>query len=139
MKSWPSSSGDALHTSTFLSHPLGCAAALATIGELERGEFCERSKNLGRFAITEISSWRGSLGVVSNVRGRGLMLGIELEKGQETGLAFNVARQLLRRGLIVLPCGPSGNVLSISPPLTITEAQLKWALETLKGVLHSVA
>ncbi|MFH1263243.1 MAG: aspartate aminotransferase family protein [Pseudomonadota bacterium] len=131
MAAWPLSDGEALHTSTFLGHPLGCAAALASIDEIERRNLSARAEELGTIALREIERWITPTSIVTSVRGRGLMIGIELCR---PGLAFECAKKALQRGLIVLPSGPSGNVVSLTPPLTISERQLRWGLETLRAL-----
>jgi 4-aminobutyrate aminotransferase-like enzyme len=137
MKSWPVSEGEALHTSTFLGHPLGCAAALASIREGKRLGVVERARELGTRTLERLRGW--NLPIVKDVRGRGLMIGIELSRGSDQGLAFTVARRALAKGVIVLPSSPDGNVLSITPPLTIDEAQLNWALDVVKAVLSDLS
>lgn len=138
MESWPLSEGEALHTSTFLGHPLGCAAALASVREIERRDLPKRASDLGRKVLEEIRTWQSSNSVIVDVRGRGLMIGIELQKGKQTGLAFECAKRALQKGLILLPSGPDGNVVSLTPPLTISGRQLEWGLSTLKNTLSSI-
>ena len=52
---WPASTGEAIHTSTFLGHPVGCAMALAQINEISRLKLCERSATLGKFLLNELN------------------------------------------------------------------------------------
>jgi 4-aminobutyrate aminotransferase-like enzyme len=135
MAAWPPSDGEALHTSTFLGHPLGCAAALASIEEIDRRNLSARAEELGAIVRREIERWVTPNSVVTSVRGRGLMIGIELNR---PGLAFECAKKALQRGLIVLPSGPLGNVVSLTPPLTIAESQLTWGLAALQETLVSL-
>ena len=136
---WPASDGEAIHTSTFLGHPVGCAMALAQIGELQRAKLPERSARLGH----ELLRLCSALTVPSSrfkvsVRGLGLMLGIELcqRDGQAAPReAFAVVKEMLRRGFILLPEGPHGNVISLTPPLTITAAQLRSTAGALQTCL----
>ena len=132
MQAWMPSSGEALHTSTFLGHPLGCAAALASINELEKKKLASRADRLGRDVLREIRSWRRNYSLISEVRGRGLMIGIELSRGEDKGIGFEIAREVLKKGLIVLPSGMNGNVLTLTPPLTLAGKQLEWGLSVLK-------
>ncbi|HLG20902.1 MAG TPA: aminotransferase class III-fold pyridoxal phosphate-dependent enzyme, partial [Bdellovibrionota bacterium] len=125
MHGWPVSTGEALHTNTFLGHPLGCAAALASIHEIENKDLATRADRLGREAMTEMRSWQRSLPMIEEVRGRGFMIGLALSQDRRTGLAFDVAKRALAKGLIILPSGMNGNVLTISPPLTIGGRQLE--------------
>jgi 4-aminobutyrate aminotransferase/(S)-3-amino-2-methylpropionate transaminase len=120
MDSWGASRGEALHTQTFLGNPVGCAMALACIGELE--SVVPQVNDLSRWVTDELKS-RGH-----TVRGRGLMLGIELPE------TLQLSRSLLERGFIVLPAGEKAEVLGLTPPLTITRAQLTAFLDALDQV-----
>ena len=134
---WPLSQGEAIHTSTFLGHPVGCAMALAQIGEIRRLKLFERSARLGSIlqeALETIHAPR----TVPLARGIGLMVGLELSHADgspATAEALRVIKCMLRRGFILLPEGEHGNILSFTPPLTISESQLRLATKTLAEVL----
>lgn len=144
MQAWPPSSGEAIHTSTFLGNPLACAAALASLGEIERLGLPER-------AAEEGERWRGHLRdlavrhpTVGDVRGRGLMIGLDLvrdphstEPDPERARRAIVAA--LREGWILLAGGVDRNVLSLSPPLTISRRVLEASVEMLDRVLSETA
>ena len=136
---WPASTGEAIHTSTFLGHPVGCAMALAQISEIRRLKLCERSAALGKFLLDELSKVQSPKSkVICSPRGLGLMAGIELTlpNGQPaTGTSLTAIKKLLHRGYIFLPEGEHANVISFTPPLTITQAQLANAVAALKQVL----
>jgi len=132
---WPASTGEAIHTSTFLGHPVGCAMALAQISEIRRLRLCERSAALGAHLLELLSTINYQL---STIRGLGLMVGVELTlpSGEPaTEAALTAIKTLLHRGHIFLPEGEHGNVISFTPPLTITETQLSKAVGALKKVL----
>ena len=133
MDAWPASEGEAIHTSTFLGHPIGCAAALAFLDVVEQEELVVRAQRLGGVLLTGLT--RGLEGVpgVVDVRGRGLLIGIEFEQG---GAAAAVAARALRQGLIVLPAGPRGEVLEVAPPATLDEEQCDHALDALTEVVR---
>jgi 4-aminobutyrate aminotransferase-like enzyme len=137
---WPASTGEAIHTSTFLGHPVGCAMALAQISEIRRLKLCERSTKLGEFLLRELDSLvTRHLSLVTSTRGLGLMAGVELtlpngKPATEATLA--AIKKLLHRGCIFLPEGEHGNVISFTPPLTITRTQLAKAAAALKEVLN---
>jgi 4-aminobutyrate aminotransferase/(S)-3-amino-2-methylpropionate transaminase len=133
MNAWPTSTGEALHTSTFLGHPLGCAAALASIEEIERLHLSQRAAELGSLLLDDLRKW--NFPAVSEVRGRGLLIGVELRG--EAGVAFRCATRALREGLILLPSGPEGRVVSITPPLTIERSDLDRGVAILRGILES--
>jgi 4-aminobutyrate aminotransferase/(S)-3-amino-2-methylpropionate transaminase len=135
MAAWGESRGEALHTSTFLGSPLGCAAALAAIAEMEEKKLAERARTLGAYfkEHLRVLAARHPDAVVE-VRGRGMMLGIRLASRD---LAIRLVYDLLGRGLIVLPAGP-GDVLEFVPPLTIETTQIAWAVAQIDAALSGV-
>jgi 4-aminobutyrate aminotransferase-like enzyme len=137
MDAWPPSHGEAMHTSTFLGNPVGCAMALAQIEEIRENKLPERAAKLGEFLLEELSKIQSSKSKVS-ARGAGLMAGLDfrLENGAPDGAtAIRVVKEMLRAGFILLPEGEHGNVVSLTPPLTITKAQLADTLSALQKVL----
>ncbi|MCB9760396.1 MAG: aminotransferase class III-fold pyridoxal phosphate-dependent enzyme [Alphaproteobacteria bacterium] len=122
MEAWGASRGEALHTQTFLGNPVGCAMAAACIQVIEDEALVERSAELGAWLAERLAAF-------GPVRGRGLMLGLELPD------ALGVSRRLLERGFITLPAGEGAEVLQLSPPLTVARAQLDAFLDTLGEVL----
>jgi 4-aminobutyrate aminotransferase-like enzyme len=139
---WPVSRGEAIHTSTFLGHPVGCAMALAQIGEIERLNLCKRSAELGEFLLAELRSKISNSKFQITVCGLGLMVGVELrlpDGKPATEAAMQAIKDMLQRGFILLPEGEYGNVISFTPPLTITKAQLLRAAKTLAEVLATDA
>ena len=134
MDAWPVSEGEALHTSTYLGNPMGCAAALATIDEIERHRLPARARQLGLALGSRLDALRAQRGVV-DVRGRGLLWGVQL---RSAALADAVVKRALKSGVIALQCGPAGDTLSISPPLTIGERQLYRAVELLESAIAAV-
>ena len=137
MAAWPPSAGEAIHTSTFLGNPIACAAALAQLEEIEERRLIERADLLGEHLRRRLESWRGRYPAVGDVRGRGLMQGVELvEPGPARPPATDGAAQVIARararGILLLAEGPAANVLAFTPPLVITEAQLDCALDVLE-------
>jgi len=127
---WPASRGEAIHTSTFLGHPVGCAMALAQIKEIER---------LGTHLLKLLSIFHPPSSILVSCRGLGLMAGIELRlpNGKPaTDAAMQAIKAMLQRGYILLPEGEHGNVISFTPPLTITQAQLAKTVSALAEVLN---
>jgi 4-aminobutyrate aminotransferase-like enzyme len=118
MDSWPESQGEAIHTSTFLGNPLGCAAALASIREMKRLKLDGRSRELGGWLATRLAR-------IGKVRGKGLMLGLEV------GNAVPLVEKLLQRGILALPEGDHNEILGLTPPLVITKRQLTYCVEVL--------
>jgi 4-aminobutyrate aminotransferase-like enzyme len=135
---WPASRGEAIHTSTFLGHPVGCAMALAQIEEIRKLKLPERSAELGEFLLGELRSKISSPKFEIQVRGLGLMAGVELrlpDGHPATAAVMQAIKAMLHRGYILLPEGEHGNVISFTPPLTITKTQLAKTVETLAEVL----
>jgi 4-aminobutyrate aminotransferase-like enzyme len=135
---WPPSRGEALHTSTFLGNPVGCAMALAQIAEIEKLKLPERAAELGEFLLGELQSKLTNGKFQITVRGQGLMAGVELRRNDgspATAETFAAVKELLKRGYIFLPEGEFGNVISLTPPLTITKPQLAKAIGVLAEVL----
>lgn len=138
---WPRSSGEAIHTSTFLGHPVGCAMALAQIREIQAGKLVARSARLGRLLLDELRGIEVIKGLRIDARGVGLMAGLDIrQKNGDPAIraTLEVIRQMLRRGFILLPEGEHSNVLSFTPPLTISETQLHRTVDVLKKVLKAI-
>lgn len=137
MEKWGASRGEAIHTSTFLGNPLGCAMALATIDVIEDEGLVARCAALGEALEGELEAMRRRLGArLGPVRGRGLMLGLPLLKadGRPDGAAaLRVVGDMLQRGYILLPSGVHGHVLGFAPPFVITADQLQGSLEALEA------
>lgn len=134
---WPASQGEAIHTSTFLGHPVGCAMALAQIKEIARLDLCKKSVESGDFLLAKLNEVKSPKFKIS-ARGLGLIAGIELnsQDGKPMGaVVFEVIKKMLRRGYILLPEGQHGNVISFTPPLTIGKSQLVETVEALRGIL----
>ena len=138
---WPPSQGEAIHTSTFLGHPVGCVMALAQIGELRRLKLIERSARLGTMLLRDLARLHSSR-LKLHARGVGLMAGVELlhrDGSPATAESIRILKRLLQRGFVFLPEGEHANVLSFTPPLTITEAQLKQSVRALGAELAALA
>ncbi len=133
MDAWAPSQGEALHTSTFLGNPMGCAAALANLDEIESKRLPERAAELEgvvRARLRELERCED----VADLRGRGLMWGIELRDGARAGA---IVQRALQAGVILLQSGLRGEVLSLAPPLTIERAQLERALDLVIATIAS--
>ena len=128
MDAWPASRGEALRTQTFLGHPPGCAAALASLAVLDEEKLVERAAELGAFSLELLRARLAAHPGVREVRGRGLLLGVECDGGERAAAACASA---LRRGVIALASGDDGSVISITPPLGIDRDVLAGALERL--------
>jgi len=135
---WPASTGEAIHTSTYLGHPVGCAMALAQIAEIGRLKLPDRSAQLGEYLVKLLEAEIPSLNYRVAIRGSGLMVGVELNRTDgkpATEESLRAIKTMLHRGYIMLPEGEHANIISFTPPLTITKAQLAQAVRELKKVL----
>jgi len=137
---WPASSGEAIHTSTFLGHPVGCAMALAQIEEIRARNLPARSAQLGKELLVALSELRASR-LRLEARGCGLLAGVELRRHDGAPAAsetMSIIVQMLRRGFVLLPEGEHANVISFTPPLIISGRQLMAAVNALQSVLRDV-
>lgn len=131
MAAWQTG-GEALHTGTFVAHPLACAAALATLRVLEEEGLPARAARLGEGVARRLEGWPRRSPLVSQVRGRGLLWGVELISAAAAAAWTAAARE---RGLLLVAGGPEGRVAEIAPPLVVTERQLETALDLLEEAL----
>jgi 4-aminobutyrate aminotransferase/(S)-3-amino-2-methylpropionate transaminase len=123
MAAWGQSQGEAIHTSTFLGHPVSCAAALASLNVLE-------AMDAPALAMAIEKRVRARFGRL--VRGRGAMLGIETG---HAGHAAKIAGNLLKAGYIVLPGGVKNDIVGLTPPLVLTDPQWDGAFDALEAAL----
>jgi 4-aminobutyrate aminotransferase len=128
------------HASTFGGNPVSIAAALATMDIIER-EAMGNAARVGEFMLERLREWKQSHPLVGDVRGRGLMIGIELVKDKSTrepatALRNRVETLAFERGLMVLGCGETS--LRLSPPLIVNEDEATVALDILEEALALV-
>ena len=130
LMTWPPGA----HASTFGGNPVSCAAALVTIALLEE-ELLNHAARMGAYLMERLREWPRRFAIVGDVRGLGLMIGVELVRDQETRqkapeLRDQVLRQAFERGLLVL--GSGENTIRLSPPLVVSRDQCDFAMETLE-------
>jgi 4-aminobutyrate aminotransferase/(S)-3-amino-2-methylpropionate transaminase len=139
MDAWPPSHGEAIHTSTFLGNPLACAAGMAFLEELTTKGLVKRAREAGEWFLGSLKEATAESPHVREIRGRGLLLGIDLGDpemgGPLTGGAVRLAAAALKEGILLLPAGPEGNVVELSPPLCISDGQMEWVVPRLAGLL----
>jgi 4-aminobutyrate aminotransferase-like enzyme len=124
--------GEALHTATFVANPLSCAAALAVLDVLQEEDLPARAARLGDDLGQRLAAWPQCFEAVGEVRGRGLLWGIEI-RSRERAKAW--VQEGWSRGVLLLCGGPEGRVAQIVPPLTVREEQLAAAVEILESSL----
>ncbi|MBI4352864.1 MAG: aspartate aminotransferase family protein [Candidatus Omnitrophica bacterium] len=152
MHSWGPSTGDAIHTSTFLGSPLGCAIALAVIKDIEEKRLVDRVRALGDFFKRELYKLKERHSLLVDIRGAGLIIGLELglppppRSGRKPALPWAPAtreakffiEECLRNGVIVLPSGPFHNTLSVTPPFVISEREIAFCVSVFDKVLKKI-
>lgn len=129
--------GPGAHASTFGGNPVAVAASLATLDLLEESAIAN-ARRMGELLMTRMREWPSRFGHVGEVRGLGLMIGIEIVKDRESKerapeLRDKVEELAFRKGLLVLGAGP--NSIRLAPPLIVNEEQCRFALDTLEGCL----
>jgi len=126
------------HGTTFGGNPVCLAAANATMDLLEGG-LMENARKIGEYIMQRTADWTQKFKIVGDVRGRGLMIGIEFVRDQRTKERAGDLRNLIvdmafHKGLLVLGAGE--NSLRLSPPLTIDEEQADFAVRTLEDCIR---
>ena len=120
------------HGNTFGGNPLAAAVAMAALDVLFEEKLIERSAELGAWLLSDLQDLRGS--IVTDVRGRGLFVGIEIDAKRAT--ARQVVDRLLARG--VLSKDTHGTVVRIAPPLNIPRDDLEWAAGEIRSVIREL-
>jgi len=131
------------HLSTFGGNPVSCAAALANIEFMQKENLPEKASETGRYAMNRLRELQREHSIIGEVRGAGLMIGVELVKDQKltpaTGEAEAIRDALLRNGVLVGVGGIYGNVVRFQPPLMITREQIDKAVAAFASALQEVA
>ena len=128
------------HGTTFGGNPVAAAAAVAVVDTLEG--LLPRARELSKRAFERFADLADRHETIGDVRGLGLMVGVEMVSDQETREPDREALQhvigyALDRDLIIIPCGPDGNVLRFIPPLITTNEELDWAIDLVDQGLTS--
>jgi 4-aminobutyrate aminotransferase len=130
------------HTSTFGGNPVSAAAANAAIDAIKDEKLMENATRLGAHMMSRLKEWQTKYEIVGDVRGKGLMIGIEIVKDKTSKNPGNeeskeIMHKAWRRGVAVITCGQS--TIRIAPPLTITTELVDSALEILEGAIKEVS
>jgi len=128
------------HASTFGGNPVSIAAALATIDILQR-EAIDNAAKVGAKMLERLQGWKKNHSLVGDVRGRGLMIGVELVKDKTTrepatALRNRVETLCFEKGLMILGCGETS--IRLCPPLVVSEEEATVALDILEDCLTQV-
>jgi 4-aminobutyrate aminotransferase len=128
------------HASTFGGNPISCSASLATI-ELLEDELMENAEIRGEYMMTQLRKLQNSIECIGDVRGKGLMIGVELVKDRETKERAatwrnEVVLKAFEKGLLLLGCGE--NTIRFSPALTVSKEEIDVCLSIFEEVLLEV-
>jgi len=130
------------HGTTFGGNPVACAAAIATVRVLEEERLAARAARLGDQVMAQARSWQAGVPALAEVRGLGLMIGLEFlhpDGSPATDVVAAVRNHALRHDLLLLSCGTDDNVIRLAPPLTIPEAELERGMAILEaGIREAV-
>ena len=118
------------HGSTFGGNPLACRAALAVIDVMETEQLAARATELGAYLLDQFRSKLADTAGIRDIRGKGLMLGIELDKD-----CTELVKQALEKGLLINVT--AGNVIRLLPPLTLTQAQADTIITTVTALVQA--
>jgi 4-aminobutyrate aminotransferase len=129
------------HASTFGGNPVCVAAALATLDVIEKEGLLANSTEVGNHMRKRMADWPRKHRLVGDVRGRGLMIGVDIVKDQATKEYGNVERDRIvelafERGILFLGCGPS--TVRISPPLVVSREEADVAIDVLEECIEIV-
>ncbi len=132
------------HLFTTEANPVACAAALAVLDIIEEENLPERARCLGEKALQRFREMMESYELIGDVRGRGLLIGVDLVKSHKTreparAEAMKVCWRAWEKGLVMISFGRFGNVLRIAPPLTITEEELMEGLDIVEESIRDVS
>jgi len=130
------------HASTFGGNPLSCAAAVAVIDVIKKEKLLDNANKQGAYALKRLGELEERSDMVGDIRGKGLMIGVELVQDKESKKpavqkASQVITRAWKRGVAIVTCGAS--TLRIAPPLTIHREMLDTALDIVEDTINEVA
>lgn len=134
MSDWPPGA----HGTTFGGNPVSCAASLATIEVIEKEDLLRNAAEVGIYALNRLASMQKNHPFIGDVRGLGLMIGIEMVKkdcSPDKERLKKIIERCLERGLILVECGLDKNIARLMPPLITTEEEMKRALDIFEEAL----
>lgn len=131
------------HLSTFGGNPVSCAAAIANIEFMQQEHLCEHAVEMGEHLVSRLRALQRQQPLIGEVRGLGLMIGIELvqdaKRTPATAEAEAVRDHCLARGVLVGVGGVYGNVVRVQPPLVITREQIDQAVDAIAFAVDRIS
>ena len=133
--------GVGMHMFTTAGNPVACAASLATIEVIEEEKLAENAEIQGEYLLDRLRELQACCPAIGDVRGKGLVIGVELVEDTETKkpaseLAALVVYRCYELGLLLYDSGISANVIELTPPLIITKQQCDRAVEVLRQAIE---
>lgn len=139
MDLWPAG----VHGGTFGGNPLACTAALETLKIIEEDHLLEQCKKMGAYFMEQLQQLQEKYPmIVGDVRGTGLMIGIEIIKEDGTPdaqLTAKIKSEALEKDVLLLTCGSSHNVVRFIAPLTVTEKEIDIAVTVIDEIIEKVS
>ncbi|HZZ14667.1 MAG TPA: acetyl ornithine aminotransferase family protein [Candidatus Sulfotelmatobacter sp.] len=129
------------HASTFGGNPVCIAAALATLDVIEKENLLDHSTEVGAYMMKRMATWPTKLKLVGDVRGRGLMIGIDIVKDKSTkeyavAERDQIVERAFEHGVLFLGCGPS--TIRLCPPLVVTKEEADVAMDVLEDCIQQI-
>lgn len=134
MSAWPPGA----HGTTFGGNPVSCAAASATIDKIEKDRLLEKARKVGAHAMNRLVSMKERHTSIGDVRGLGLMIGVEFVRKNgdpDREKTADIVKRALKRGLIIVECGIDKNVVRLMPPLITTLTEMDKGLDIFEEAL----
>jgi 4-aminobutyrate aminotransferase/(S)-3-amino-2-methylpropionate transaminase len=135
MDAWPQNEGEGIHTGTFFGHPLSCRLGAETLRTIQEQKLPQRAMDLGEKLQGMLREAMQNHPLYSSVRGRGLMVGLELSEPLAGARLMDILR---RHGVIALASGDKGQGISITPALNISEDDLALAVQRISVALREL-
>jgi 4-aminobutyrate aminotransferase len=135
MSKWPAGA----HGTTFGGNPVACAAAIATLKVIGDGKLLENARLVGGHAIGRLRAMKEKHNCVGDVRGLGLMIGIEFVKDNKepyTEGLKNILDHCLEKGLVLIESGVDKNIIRLCPPLIVTKEEMDRGLDILEEAIE---
>jgi alanine-glyoxylate transaminase/(R)-3-amino-2-methylpropionate-pyruvate transaminase len=135
---------NSMHFNTFGGNPLACAVGIAVLDVIQEEQLQENSLEIGTYLLQQLEKLKSKYSIIGDVRGKGLMIGLELIKNDEFASPvenekyFQVWEACRDLGLIIGRGGIHGNVLRIKPPMCITKEDAKFTIEVLDRVFEKI-
>jgi len=120
------------HGGTYGGNPVCCAAAIATVGVIQKNKLVKSAERLGAYLTKKLKALQAKYPMIKDVRGSGLMIGVDFG---DNGIVKKVMNFCLENGLVIIPTGADGTVIRMIPPLIVSKQQIDQALAIFEKAL----